>query len=78
MRSFLGEALRVGPDGFGFIDQVAEAAGAADGLLLHERRDLMPALQDADWAGGTIDAYLTTRDTLSDDAPLEQLVAPPA
>ncbi|GAA4991531.1 hypothetical protein GCM10023205_74570 [Yinghuangia aomiensis] len=71
---FLGQAVEIGPGGYAFVENVHEAIGAADGLLLHERRDLMPALREADWADGAVAEYLTVRETLSGEMPLERLI----
>jgi hypothetical protein len=72
---FLAQALRLAPDGLGFVDQVHEAVAAADGLLLHERRDLLPAMHGADWSDGAASEYFTVRETLMAQEPLERLVA---
>ncbi|MEU8138074.1 hemerythrin domain-containing protein [Streptodolium elevatio] len=48
VEAFLSAALQSGPEGRGFLDDAYEAAAAADGLLLHERRDLLPALEGDD------------------------------
>ncbi len=45
VEGFLSAAQRLGPEGPGFLDQAHSAAAAADELLLHERRDLYPALR---------------------------------
>ncbi|MCF2530338.1 hypothetical protein [Yinghuangia soli] len=42
---FLAKAQEIGPGGPGFTDQIHHAAAAADELLLHERRDLFPAIR---------------------------------
>lgn len=44
VEAFLSAAEHLGPEGSGFLDQAYEAAAAADGQLLHERRDILPAL----------------------------------
>lgn len=44
VEAFLTAAEDLGPDGNGFLDEAYEAAAAADGQLLHERRDIFPAL----------------------------------
>lgn len=45
VEAFLAAARDIGPGGRGFFDQSHAAAAAADELLLHERRDLFPALR---------------------------------
>lgn len=71
---FIGQTVEIGPGGRAFVEHVHEVVGAADGLLLHERRDLMPALREADWADGTVAEYLAVRESLSREAPLERLI----
>ncbi|MFJ8739634.1 hemerythrin domain-containing protein [Embleya sp. NPDC127516] len=44
IEGFLDSAERLGPDGPGFQDEAQDAASAMDGLLVHEQRDLLPAL----------------------------------
>ncbi|MYV99946.1 hypothetical protein [Streptomyces sp. SID3343] len=44
IEGFLSVAERLGPHGIGFQDEAQEAAAATDGLLVHERRDILPAL----------------------------------
>ncbi|OPC78980.1 hypothetical protein B4N89_33250 [Embleya scabrispora] len=44
IEAFLDSATRLGPEGAGFHDEAQDAASAMDGLLLHEQRDLRPAL----------------------------------
>ncbi|MDI2125397.1 hypothetical protein [Yinghuangia seranimata] len=71
INGFLGTAERIAPGGDGFLEQVYEAAAAADGLLLHERRDIFPALRDDAWPGGgadrIVDEYLALRDRMYDE-----------
>ncbi|WP_331771013.1 hypothetical protein OG948_46130 (plasmid) [Embleya sp. NBC_00888] len=45
IEGFLDSAERLGPDGPGFQDEAQDAASAMDGLLVHEQRDLLPALE---------------------------------
>ncbi|MFI1385250.1 hypothetical protein [Embleya sp. NPDC020886] len=44
IEGFLDSAERLGPNGSGFHDEAQDAASAMDGLLVHEQRDLLPAL----------------------------------
>ncbi|MGC0419862.1 hypothetical protein [Embleya sp. AB8] len=45
IEAFLDSAERLGPNGRGFHDEAQDAASAMDGLLVHEQRDLLPAIE---------------------------------
>jgi hypothetical protein len=79
---FLAEAEALAPDGRGFLDQAHAAAAAEDDLLLHERRDLFPALQ-ADSMPETelarvVDRFRTARAYYEEEATDQPLLKPRA
>lgn len=72
VEGFLSAAQRLGPEGPGFLDQAHAAAAAADELLIHERRDLYPALRGKSLRetelARIVDRFRTSKAMHEDDA----------
>lgn len=71
VEGFLAAAQRLAPDAPGFLDEAHAAAAAADELILHERRDLLPALRDDSMSElelvRIVDRFRTARALYEDD-----------
>ncbi|NUU20835.1 MAG: hypothetical protein HOV68_04850 [Streptomycetaceae bacterium] len=70
--AFLTEAEALAPDKRGFLDEAHAVAAAEDDLLLHERRDLFPALKaptmPENELARIVDRFRTARAYYADEA----------